>query len=1077
MAYPKRVKGTYVTILMGNGATPEVFVPLCGLSTRSLTAQINGNDEFVKDCADPEDVPVRAFLPTGKQWDVSGSGVIDRNSIKSIIDAQGYTKNYRFMFGEPANDQVYSGYWAGPGVLTNVSFGGNDDAFATVELTVVSDGLWEFVEVSSGGVPTPQPTPTFTTPPSISPNNGAVGNTFTANDGVSTYTTGKTRRWLLDTTAIGTGTTVTPNAVGSLTLEVTASGPNGSTTATSAAVTVAALPTLTIAGPLTFTSGAPAGTLVATIGNVPAGSTPTLTPNDGRLAIAGDATNGWKVVVGLTNASAGSIALSVAANGANSASATVTVEPTGNVLSTAAIDDKAFGRTGYSDAAIYGSGTTLPAGDWVLHIAVKLPFANGSVGNPNAYDTPIFNMYTTTGTNWMGSTANLCLNFMSSTSSQTTDPGRGCYILSGKDDAGNWLATQANRVLNPYWGTAGANIPYISGPYQQTPESVPESIFVQKTNGRIQLWIVRPGSTAVLHDDAASSFGAMTASTTRIGVHPQGTRANSTTFQRFFVAAGSLTAAQMEAVAQGVDPRQYLGFNQPTDRLAAWKNTGVNNDLVGSGTFDIAGNTAPLYAAQATPLIPTTVTAEMPRVFLESNQVKACSSAAVNSDLYFDGRVTGFDDDIYLQVVDFTTKTNVVQAWTKVATSVNGAWSGKINGEFAKLQWYDLQIRKGLNGTVYTLNRRFGCGIVMDGLGQSLNEKKRMSSPGTSPNLSGANFVSLFSRAKSDSGSTQGTTWRGWYTGKQTGYGEARLASIIADKLQRPVGSAMSAVEGSAMNAWQPGNETGFEPMARTARRIKPNFYYFAQGHGNTADNASVYIPKLESMFAAMKQQFTWDWKFIIEPLCNNGNLPNDAGAFQQIRVAQHQYALDNVARGVWSVGGVNDLKLVDTVHATSDNAGMGKQAERIARTVNWLMSAETTSSIGPRPTSVTVSGVNVDVTFAHNGGTALKAAQTGDITGFDVALASDSSFTNKLAISSVTVLDATRVRIVLNAAPGAAVRVRYQWGNPGPATTPLDANGYIPAVTNPLYDDRTPALNTTLGFPAMFTLSDIVSA
>lgn len=83
--------------------------------------------------------------------------------------------------------------------------------------------------------------------------------------------------------------------------------------------------TLTLSGPLTFASGAAAGTLVSNIGNVPAGATPTLTPNDGRLAIAGDATNGWKVVVGLTTANAGNIALAVAATGANGASATVTV--------------------------------------------------------------------------------------------------------------------------------------------------------------------------------------------------------------------------------------------------------------------------------------------------------------------------------------------------------------------------------------------------------------------------------------------------------------------------------------------------------------------------------------------------------------------------------------------------------------------------------------------------------------------------------------------------------------------------------------------------------------------------------
>lgn len=85
------------------------------------------------------------------------------------------------------------------------------------------------------------------------------------------------------------------------------------------------VPTLTLTGPLSFTVGAAAGTLVANIGNVPNGVTPTITPGDGRLVIAGDQASGWKVVVGLTASTVGTIALSVAATGATGVSTTVTV--------------------------------------------------------------------------------------------------------------------------------------------------------------------------------------------------------------------------------------------------------------------------------------------------------------------------------------------------------------------------------------------------------------------------------------------------------------------------------------------------------------------------------------------------------------------------------------------------------------------------------------------------------------------------------------------------------------------------------------------------------------------------------
>lgn len=92
-----------------------------------------------------------------------------------------------------------------------------------------------------GGVtPTPTPAPTLSQP-SISPASGTVGQTFTATDGVVTNGTLTGRRWLLAGTAIGTGTTVTPNSAGTLTLENTALGTNGATiTNTSGGVAVAA---------------------------------------------------------------------------------------------------------------------------------------------------------------------------------------------------------------------------------------------------------------------------------------------------------------------------------------------------------------------------------------------------------------------------------------------------------------------------------------------------------------------------------------------------------------------------------------------------------------------------------------------------------------------------------------------------------------------------------------------------------------------------------------------------------------------------------------------------------------------
>lgn len=148
MAQPDILRGTYFSLMMGDGAGPEVFTALCGITTRTFTAGVNTNDQFTRDCAAPEDVPIRRAIVTGKQWDLTGEGVLNRANLESIIAAQAIVKNYRFVFTEPADDEVFQGYWEGPAILTNLVITGEDENFATISITLVSDGEWEFTEVT-----------------------------------------------------------------------------------------------------------------------------------------------------------------------------------------------------------------------------------------------------------------------------------------------------------------------------------------------------------------------------------------------------------------------------------------------------------------------------------------------------------------------------------------------------------------------------------------------------------------------------------------------------------------------------------------------------------------------------------------------------------------------------------------------------------------------------------------------------------------------------------------------------------------------------------------------------------------
>lgn len=149
MAEPDIIRGTYFSLMLGDGAGPEVFTALCGITTRSFTHRTNTSDQYTRDCADPENVPVRRLITTGEAWSLSGTGVLNRSNLSDIQAADdGGTHNWRYLFTEPADDEVFQGYYAGPGKITSLEITGADDAFATLSITIESDGAWAWTEVT-----------------------------------------------------------------------------------------------------------------------------------------------------------------------------------------------------------------------------------------------------------------------------------------------------------------------------------------------------------------------------------------------------------------------------------------------------------------------------------------------------------------------------------------------------------------------------------------------------------------------------------------------------------------------------------------------------------------------------------------------------------------------------------------------------------------------------------------------------------------------------------------------------------------------------------------------------------------
>jgi hypothetical protein len=147
MARPAILPGNYVNILMGDGAGPEVFSPVCGARAKRLNHRVNTNDDYTRDCADPTDKPTRDIIATGELWSMPFSGVLNRTQLADMQAAVGVHKNYRFELAEPTGYHVYGGYWAGRGMLTSFDIIGDDGINCTVDGNIESDGDWVFTSV------------------------------------------------------------------------------------------------------------------------------------------------------------------------------------------------------------------------------------------------------------------------------------------------------------------------------------------------------------------------------------------------------------------------------------------------------------------------------------------------------------------------------------------------------------------------------------------------------------------------------------------------------------------------------------------------------------------------------------------------------------------------------------------------------------------------------------------------------------------------------------------------------------------------------------------------------------------
>lgn len=87
MALVKTTRWSKLVLKVGNGATPEVFTPLCSINAaRGITFNANTTEDSVPDCDDLEKVQWLIREKVSLSVDISGAGKIHKTDVKQMVD-------------------------------------------------------------------------------------------------------------------------------------------------------------------------------------------------------------------------------------------------------------------------------------------------------------------------------------------------------------------------------------------------------------------------------------------------------------------------------------------------------------------------------------------------------------------------------------------------------------------------------------------------------------------------------------------------------------------------------------------------------------------------------------------------------------------------------------------------------------------------------------------------------------------------------------------------------------------------------------------------------------------------------
>lgn len=144
------VEVDWILLKLEDTPSSGTYTLICGIEDVTINGGVNTTDRFVRDCATPGGVPYRKTKVTGRQLDISGSGLSNTQEITRINAALGALRNYKAeLYREgPTDAGVLLGTYAGEFRMTSSNLSGPRNADSSAEIALASNGVWTYTDAS-----------------------------------------------------------------------------------------------------------------------------------------------------------------------------------------------------------------------------------------------------------------------------------------------------------------------------------------------------------------------------------------------------------------------------------------------------------------------------------------------------------------------------------------------------------------------------------------------------------------------------------------------------------------------------------------------------------------------------------------------------------------------------------------------------------------------------------------------------------------------------------------------------------------------------------------------------------------